>query len=200
MLKRGGGSGAGRRRGERGGRRGCIYGGWRRKSLGPSKSFETLTYISLNDQLGTNSFYSYWEQSKLATRYRSMPSTVLRTANAWPVGCILPLHNTVVSSLAQINLIKLVSCKTMIVSEERSPVVDSTLEEYQMRLLQVPRLGALRDETHPDYPFRKNLEDTWHETVGRITYLWHHWLSQAKCSDSWLGSKFWEATPVDLTS
>ena len=101
------------------------------------------------------------------------------------------------SSLARINLIKLVSCKTMIVSEERSPVVDSTLEEYQMRLLQVPRLGALRDETHPDYPFSKNLEDTWHETVGRITYLWHHWLSQAKCSDSCLGNKFWEATPVD---
>ena len=85
----------------------------------------------------------------------------------------------------------------MLILEERPPFVNRMLEEYEMRRLHVPRLGAEHDETHPDYPFSRNPEDARHETVGRITYLWHHWLSQAKCSDSWFSSMFWEAMPVD---
>ena len=69
------------------------------------------------------------------------------------------------SSLAQINLMKLVNCKTMLISEERPPVVDSMLEEYKMRLLQVPRLDELLGQTHLAYPFNKTFEHARHEPL-----------------------------------
>ena len=85
----------------------------------------------------------------------------------------------------------------MLILEERPPFVNRMLEEYKIRYLQVPRLRALHDETPPNYPFNKNLKGVRHGTGSHITYLYHHSLSQAKCSDSWLGSTFWEAMPVD---
>ncbi len=54
---------------------------------------------------------------------------------------------------------KLVNCKTMLVDEERPPVIDSILEEYKMQLLQVPKLDELLGSTHRDYPFDKSFED-----------------------------------------
>ena len=60
---------------------------------------------------------------------------------------------------------KLVSCKTMLLSEERPPVIDSILEEYKMRTLQIPKLDELLGQTHPDYPFDKNFEDARNEPL-----------------------------------
>ena len=81
------------------------------------------------------------------------------------------------SSLAKINLMNLVSCKTMLIPEERSPVVDSMLEEHRMRLLQFPRLDEPLGQTHPNYPVNKNFEDARHEplvvlhTSGTVGFL-----------------------------
>ena len=74
--------------------------------------------------------------------------------------------------------------QTMPILEEQPPFVDIMLEDYEMGLLQVSRLSELLDGTHSDYPFDNNFEEARHETIGRLTYLWHHWLSQANYSDS----------------
>lgn len=69
------------------------------------------------------------------------------------------------SVLAQANLMRLVDCKTMLVPEERLPVVDSILEEYKMQRLQIPRLDELLEHTHPDYPFDRSFSDARNEPL-----------------------------------
>ena len=69
------------------------------------------------------------------------------------------------SGLAQANLMKLVDCKTLLVPEERLPVIDSILEEYKMQTLQIPRLDELLEHTHPDYPFDKSFANARNEPL-----------------------------------
>ena len=80
--------------------RGCMEGGVER-ALVPVNRSRQLTYIGLNDQLGTNWIYSYWEQSRRLQGTGPCPPQscvpLMRTTNASPVRCIVPLHNTVVS-------------------------------------------------------------------------------------------------------
>ena len=69
------------------------------------------------------------------------------------------------SSLAQINLMNLVGCKTLLVPEERLPIIDLVLNESEMRTLQTPKLKELLQHTHPEYPFNKNFQDAQNEPL-----------------------------------
>ena len=69
------------------------------------------------------------------------------------------------SVLAQVNLMRLVECKTMLVPEGRLPVIDNILAEYEMRMLQIPELDELLAHTYPDFPFDKTFEDARNEPL-----------------------------------
>ena len=69
------------------------------------------------------------------------------------------------SVLAQVNLMRLVECKTMLVPEGRLPVVDNILAEYEMRMLQIPEFDKLLAHTYPDFPFDKTFEDARNEPL-----------------------------------
>ena len=60
---------------------------------------------------------------------------------------------------------KLVECKTMLVPERRLPVIESILEEYEMRMLQIPELDELLEYTYSDFPFDKSFEDARNEPL-----------------------------------
>ena len=61
-------------------------------------------------------------------------------------------------TLAQLNLIRLVNCKTMLVPEARPPAIDGILDSCEMRVHQIPSLEELFDQDHPHYPFNKTFE------------------------------------------
>ena len=60
---------------------------------------------------------------------------------------------------------KLVECKTMLTPEGRLPVIDNILEDYKMRMLQIPKLDELLEHTYPDFPFDKSFEDARNEPL-----------------------------------
>lgn len=62
------------------------------------------------------------------------------------------------STLAQVNLIKLVDCKTVLAPAARPPVTNDILESYQMQVYQIPELVELFDQVHPHYPFEETFE------------------------------------------
>ena len=61
-------------------------------------------------------------------------------------------------TLAQLNLIGLVDCKTTLVPATHPPAIDGILESYDMRVHQIPSLESLLDQEHPHYPFEKTFE------------------------------------------
>lgn len=62
------------------------------------------------------------------------------------------------STLAQVNLIKLVECKILLAPAARPPVTDGILESYEMQVYQIPELEELFDQDHPHYPFEKTFD------------------------------------------
>ena len=60
---------------------------------------------------------------------------------------------------------KLVDCKTMLVPEDRLSVIDNILDEYKMRMLQIPKLDELLGHAHPDFPFNKTFRDARNEPL-----------------------------------
>ena len=60
---------------------------------------------------------------------------------------------------------KLVDCKTMLVPEDRLPIIDAILNESKMRILQIPKLDELLEHTHPNYPFHKSFQDAQNEPL-----------------------------------
>ena len=64
---------------------------WLRKNLGHSKPSLTLVRMT------SGTICYYWEQSRLATRYKLMPLTQAHIANTWLDRCFSPLPDTVVS-------------------------------------------------------------------------------------------------------
>lgn len=69
------------------------------------------------------------------------------------------------SALAQVNLLSSIDCKTMLTPEIRPPVVDSILDCYSMRLLQIPTLDDLLEQTHPHFPFKKTFKKARNEPL-----------------------------------
>ncbi|KAL6713342.1 hypothetical protein ACLMJK_008807 [Lecanora helva] len=107
-----------------------------RTNLGPSETFETLTYIGPNDLR-----HNLLLLGSVKAGYKML--------------CTSPRY----SSLGQVHLMKLVDCKTMLVPSERPPVIDSILKEYEMRMLEIPELDELLGHSYPDYPFDKKFAD-----------------------------------------
>ena len=60
---------------------------------------------------------------------------------------------------------KLVECKTMLIPEDRLPIIDNILQEYEMRMLQIPKLDELLGQTYPDFPFEKSFEGARNEPL-----------------------------------
>ena len=60
---------------------------------------------------------------------------------------------------------KLVECKTVLTPEGRLTVIDDILDEYEMRMLQIPKLDELLEHTYPDFPFDKSFEDARNEPL-----------------------------------
>ena len=69
------------------------------------------------------------------------------------------------SVLAQVNLLKQLDCKTLLISAERSPEIDSILDGYDMRVFQIPELKDLLDQIHPYYEFKKTFDEAKNEPL-----------------------------------
>lgn len=69
------------------------------------------------------------------------------------------------STLAQVNLLKLLNSNTMLVPAVRPPVTDTILQAYEMRVCQIPELKDLLDQEHPHYPYDKSFEEARNEPL-----------------------------------
>jgi acyl-coenzyme A synthetase/AMP-(fatty) acid ligase len=62
--------------------------------------------------------------------------------------------------LAAAALFRQTGVKTMLVADPRLPLLAPILEQYPMREVQVPDLGALLDTEYPPYPYEVSFEET----------------------------------------
>ncbi|KAI9874071.1 MAG: hypothetical protein M1830_010225, partial [Pleopsidium flavum] len=108
---------------------------WLHRTLGPGKNFETLLYLGPND-----------------LRHNILLLGAVKS------GYKMLFTSPHYSILAQVHLIKLVDCKTMLAPAGRPPVIDGILESYEMQVYQIPELEELFDQDHPHYPFEKTFE------------------------------------------
>lgn len=54
---------------------------------------------------------------------------------------------------------KQLDCKTILVPAVRPPVVNTILEDYEMRVYQIPEVHDLIDQDHAHYPYEKKFEE-----------------------------------------
>ncbi|KAF4628666.1 hypothetical protein G7Y89_g9485 [Cudoniella acicularis] len=118
---------------------------WLHHTLGPSETFETLSYLGPND---------------------------LRH-NIIILGCVKAGYTALFmsprfSDPAHVNLAKQVNCTILLVPKGRPPVSSDILEHYT-RVCQVPSLEELFDIQHPFYEFKKTFEKARNEPLVMLT-------------------------------
>lgn len=69
------------------------------------------------------------------------------------------------STLAQVNLINAVSCRTLLVPEAMPPAADLILEAARLRVFHIPSIEELFDRKYPYYRFERSFEQARHEPL-----------------------------------
>lgn len=59
---------------------------------------------------------------------------------------------------AQVNLFTLVNCKTILVPEQRPPIVESILASHSYATKEIPTLEELLTTSYPHYPYKKSFD------------------------------------------
>ncbi|KAG6993745.1 abhydrolase domain-containing protein mpaH [Physcia stellaris] len=115
---------------------------WLHEHLGTGASFETLVYLGPSD-----------------VRYNIL------LFGAVKAGYKMLFTSPRYSTVAQINLIKSVACKTLLAPEPRPPVTNAILETCELQVLKVPTIEDLFDSDFAHYPYEKNFENARHEPL-----------------------------------